>query len=334
MRVPTADQFAGCLIGQALGDALGFPVEGRPPATCAAYVSDMLQAGRAGSLGCPPFPFGQYTDDTQLARELLASYVARRGFDPADFARRIAAMFTHNRIVGRGRATEAAALRLARGVPWQQAGTPAPNAGNGGAMRAGPVGLMFWDDAEALVAAARDQALITHADPRSAAGAVAIAGAVGLALTGQLQPPARVVETLAAWSETVDRSFAGELRRLDRWRTLAPAAAAPEIADAGLQPGFSDRWQGISPFVTSSVIWSLYSVLNAPGDYWQCICLAIAVGGDVDTTAAMAGAISGAAVGLAALPADLATRLNDQGEWDFEALRALALQAYRVKVGE
>ncbi|WP_082218394.1 ADP-ribosylglycohydrolase family protein [Kamptonema formosum] len=53
-----------------------------------------------------PYPFGQYTDDSQLARELLESYLACGRFDPSDYARRIAAIFAENRIVGRGRATK------------------------------------------------------------------------------------------------------------------------------------------------------------------------------------------------------------------------------------
>ncbi len=76
------------------------------------------------------------------------------------------------RIVGRGRATAAAASRLARGVAWDRAATPAPNAGNGSAMRAGPVGCMFWNDPDALIEAAGDQGRITHADLRCAAGPV------------------------------------------------------------------------------------------------------------------------------------------------------------------
>ncbi|HSL00379.1 MAG TPA: hypothetical protein VK869_08580 [Rubrobacteraceae bacterium] len=36
------------------------------------------------------------------------------------------AEFSEGRIVGRGRATEEAAERLARSVPWAEAGTPAP----------------------------------------------------------------------------------------------------------------------------------------------------------------------------------------------------------------
>lgn len=333
MAEPSRDQFAGSLIGQCLGDALGFVVEGCPPQACRAYVDDILRSGRAGEVGRPPFAFGQYSDDSQLARELIESYVDSAGFDPGDYARRVAAIFAEGRIVGRGRATEAAALRLAEGVPWERAGTPPPNAGNGSAMRAGPVGCMFWDDADALIQAARDQGRITHADPRCAAGAIAIAGAVALALRGGRIDAPHFIAQLADWSETADASFATELRGLASRLALAPDEAGPVIAKAGLQPGFSDRWEGISPFVTSSVLWSLYSFLSSPDDYWETVLTAIAVGGDVDTTAAMAGAISGAYLGLGAVPGELARRLNDQGRWTFDELVDLAHRSFDVQAG-
>ncbi len=333
MAEPSRDQFAGSLVGQCLGDALGFVVEGHPPEACRAYVDDILRPGRAGEVGRAPFAFGQYTDDSQLARELIESYVAAAGFDPADYARRIAAIFTQGRIVGRGRATEAAALRLAKGVPWDRAGTPPPNAGNGSAMRAGPVGCMFWNDAGALIQAARDQGRITHADPRCAAGAIAIAGAVALALRGGAVDAPHFIARLADWSATADASFATELRGLESRLALSPEEAGPVIAKAGLQPGFSDRWEGISPFVTSSVLWSLYSFLRSPNDYWETILTAIAVGGDVDTTAAMAGAISGAYLGLGAVPGDLAQSLNDRGRWGRDELVGLAHRLFEVRAG-
>ena len=48
-------------------------------------------------------------------------------------------LFAEGKIVGPGRSTEEAALGLAEGVPREEAGTPPPAAGNGSAMRAGPV---------------------------------------------------------------------------------------------------------------------------------------------------------------------------------------------------
>lgn len=321
------DRWAGSLVGQCLGDALGFPVEGQPPEVCGPYVRDLLRAGRV--VGRPPFPFGQYTDDSQLARELLQSVVARGGFDPADYAARIAAIFAERRIVGRGRATAEAAARLARGVPWDQAGTPAPAAGNGSAMRAGPVGLMCHDDPRRLIEVARVQGEITHTDPRCSAGAVVIAGAVALALRPGPVDPAAFCGQLAAWSGEVDATVAGALTALPGWLALPPDEAVAPIARAGRD--LDDGWPGISPFVIGSVVWSLYAFLRAPDAPWAALCLAIEPGGDVDTTAAMTGAIAGARCGLGALPAALTARLTDQGTWGREALVALAEAAYAAR---
>src|SRR5579864_8983200 len=116
----TADRFAGCLVGQALGDDLGFVVEGRGPNVCAAYVESALRPRRLTGYSRGPFPIGQYSDDSQLARELALSLVACGGFDPTDYAARIAALFTENRIIGRGRSTEEAAYRIAQGCPWDK----------------------------------------------------------------------------------------------------------------------------------------------------------------------------------------------------------------------
>jgi hypothetical protein len=53
-------------------------------------------------VGCGRYPFGQYSDDSQLARELVLSIVDRGKFDAVDYAGRIAALFREDRIVGRG----------------------------------------------------------------------------------------------------------------------------------------------------------------------------------------------------------------------------------------
>ena len=106
------------------------------------------------------------------------------------------------------------------------------------------------------------------------------------------------------------------------------------ISRAGKAPDYVDEWWDISPFVVGSVLWSLYAFLRTPEDYWETICTAIAVGGDVDTTAAMAGAISGARVGLDGIPTDLAQKLTDQGTWGYAELVDLANRCYTLTVGD
>ena len=328
---PTPEQFSGCLVGECLGDALGFRVEGCPPEICRPYVEQLRGSGTKHSpAGQDAFPFGQYTDDSQLARELMVSYATLGRFDPSDYARRIRAIFAENRIVGRGWATQAAAERLMAGVLWEEAGTPPPNAGNGTAMRAGPVGLLFGDDPEQMISVAHDQGRITHKDPRCSAGSVAIAGAVALAAHPVKLEVKLFVSQLSEWVRRFAEPFAEHILQLPKWLELPPEEAAPIISRCG-PADFVDHWRWISPFVIPSVLWSLYSFLRTPEDYWETVCTAIGAGGDVDTTAAMAGAISGAHVGLERLPLPLAHRLNDQGTWGFEELVELAHRCYAVK---
>lgn len=324
-----SDQVCGSLIGQCLGDALGFLVEGHPAVVCAHFAASL-------SPNTPPtrtrgqFTFGQYSDDSQLARELLQSFAELKRFDPADYAQRIAKIFAEERIVGRGRATEEAALRLQAGRSWTESGTPSPQAGNGSAMRAGPVGILFCRDHRVLRNAARDQGAITHLDPRASAGAIAVAASVALA--GESEgtiDPSRFVSDIAAILGDFNDEFTAQLERLPSWIGLPPHEAVPHIARAGSAEIDNRDWDGISPFVIPSVLWSIYSFLRTPEDYWSTIRTAISVGGDVDTTAAMAGAISGAHVGLERLP-PIARLVHDQGTWGFDALNELAMACFEI----
>jgi ADP-ribosylglycohydrolase len=318
-----AERLTASILGQALGDALGFVVEAEPPAVAQAYVDDWLRAGRAGERSHPQYQFGQYTDDTQLARELLRSFQQAGGWDPQAFAALIAELFRDGRDVGAGRGTRSAALRLLQGVRWQESGTPPPYAGNGAAMRAGPLGLLFRDTAT-MCRAAEEQARITHLDPRCAAGSVVVTRAVALAAARQPLEVRAFIEDLAACAEITESSVAAAVRGLSEWAALPPREAARHVHASGLDPAHREKWQGISAFVIPSVLWSLYSFLRSPDDYWETICTAIAVGGDTDTMAAMAGAISGARLGLDALPQGLLERIKDRGEWGAPALAELA----------
>ena len=334
MRSPDANKFAGCLIGQCLGDALGFIVEGQPTASCSSYIDDVVRTGKTRQLRRGRYSFGQYSDDSQLARELILSIVDRRKFDPADYAGRIAALFREDRIVGRGLATQAAADRLIRGIPWDEAGTPPPSAGNGSAMRAAPVGLFCFGCSNDLVRTAHDQGRITHQDRRCSAGAIVIAGAVALNLQEKTPSVTDFVTQLSVLAAPFDRILAIAIQHIPQWLRQSPNTAAREISMTGVAPGLDDGWPGISPFVTASVLWSIYSFLRSPDDYMEAVCTAIGVGGDVDTTAAMTGAVSGALVGLDRLPQDLAQRVNDAGTWGYDELVQLTHQFHSVATRE
>lgn len=243
----TAEPLAGCLLGLALGDALGFVVEAEPPEAARAYVRGVLRAGRAAERGHPGFPFGQYSDDTQLARELLLSLVDAGGWDPGHFGLRVAALFLAGREVGAGPGTRAAAWRLLLGAPWSRAGTPAPYAGNGSAMRVAPLGVLFRDDEPGLRRYAVEQSRVTHHDARCAAGAVAVAGAAALASCPGPIDPAAFLERLAARVEPENGAMAIAARGVAGWLGLEPAAAARRLHQSGLDPAHAGTWRGCPP---------------------------------------------------------------------------------------
>jgi ADP-ribosylglycohydrolase len=313
----------GSLLGLALGDALGLPVEALEPEVAAAYVRERLRPAPAVAPLLPDL-FGQYSDDTQLARELLASIEDAGGWRPERFATRIADLFRSGGIVGAGPGTRGAALRIAAGTPWDQAASPAPYAGNGSAMRVGPLGALLAGDPDALRRAAAQQSRVTHADSRCAAGAVAIAGAAALAAGSGPLDRRDFLETLSAWAGPEDSGVARAIATLVGWHGIEPEAAVARLRALDLDPAREGAWRGISTFVVPSVLWSLYAFLRSPDDYWEVVCTAIAVGGDTDTTAAMAGALAGARVGPDGLPAPLLERLHDGGRWRAPELAALA----------
>lgn len=318
-----ADRVAGSLLGLALGDAVGFVVEARPSAEAAAYVAEILRGGRVGMLAHPGFPFGQYTDDTQLARELLGAIRDGGGWDPARFAERIAALVAADSVIGAGAGTLGTARRLLEGTPWAEAAAPAPYAGNGSAMRAGPLGPLFGEGA-ALIDVAASQSRVTHADSRCAAGAVAIAGAAALATRAELPAPPELTRILVEWIEPIDPDVAAAVGSVGAWAELTPERARDALHRSGHEPYAVGEWVGVSAQVVPSVLWSLYAFLRAPDDYWEAVCTAVWAGGDTDTLAAMTGSIAGARAGLGGLPSALLDRLGDRGTWRARELAALA----------
>jgi ADP-ribosylglycohydrolase len=344
---PSVSQFQGAIIGCALGDAIGAWAERKDPSECRDYVKNFVSRFDFSNQETTheKYPFGQYTDDTQLTRELCMSIIDNGGFDPEDYANRVANIFAHNAIVGYGGATQEAAVRLIDGVPWNEAGTPPPRAGNGAAMRASPIGLLHWNTIDQLLKDAKDQAIITHTAPAAVAGAVAVAAATGMALNAspQTSHPGELGwwNWLARFVDRVDESYGDDIRHMAdvvfTSKKTDPSSRAyyDEVLKWILNKD-DDSWTGVSPFAQTSVLWALFSVMDTPKDFWKTMCTAIEVGGDVDTIAAMACAISGAYNGMEGIPdkaiETVGAKLQDTKNtvWDLDGLMKLAERLHDV----
>jgi ADP-ribosylglycohydrolase len=296
------DRFRATLLGCAIGDALGFPFEGSPPEALS-RVPELAEDFRPRPKG--RYAKGQYTDDTQMTLALAASIAEEGKVDGRAVAARFAQLWRDGIILEAGETTSDSIKRIIKGKPWMSAGAEIGKAGNGAAMRASPIGLWHCDDPVKVARDAEIQGVITHKDPRALAGGAAIAAAVALALEGAEPSAKRFCALVAEAAHTLSPEFAtmlGELPKFLKWEIRSAVTA---ITRMGLEPGAMPDWPGISPFVVPSVVMSLYAFLREPNDFRAAMRLALRAGGDVDTTAAMTGAISGAYLGMAGLPARL-----------------------------
>jgi ADP-ribosylglycohydrolase len=148
----------------------------------------------------PPGPW-RWTDDTQMALSIVAVLREHGRIDQdalmADFARR------YQKSPWRGYGAGAARLlrRVGRGADWREE-APAlfdgGSFGNGGAMRAAPIGGFYAGDPKRAAGQALLSAQVTHAHPEGQAGAVAIAAAGAIAAAeGRPDGEAFIRETLA-----------------------------------------------------------------------------------------------------------------------------------------
>lgn len=289
MNTPSLDQkFTGCLLGLAVGDALGSHFEGQTPAWIGARFSSTNEL-----LANPPIPPWSYTDDTQMAIGVAESLIK----DGAIIEQSLCAAFVENYDPSRGygRGARVVLNAMADGEDhkfWANEMFPGGSYGNGAAMRVAPVGLFFFDDRDRLHEEARLSSLPTHVHPLGIEGAQLIAHAIAICLT------ANTFDRDVFFSELTGRAVEPDY--------LAKLAVA---RNASCRDDLHQLGNGIA--AQDSVVTAIGCFALTPNSYEQVIGNAILLGGDTDTIAAMSGAIAGAFLGEAAIPRKLVEALEN-----------------------
>ena len=125
-----------------------------------------------------------YTDDTIMAWSIVDVLAEHGTIDQDRLAQLFASRFRKQPNRGYGAAAAQLLERIAAGFDWQSEASRLfggeGSLGNGGAMRAAPVGAYFADDLDRVVSEAQASAAVTHAHPEGQAGGIAIA--VGAAI--------------------------------------------------------------------------------------------------------------------------------------------------------
>ncbi|MCA9794844.1 MAG: ADP-ribosylglycohydrolase family protein [Candidatus Eremiobacteraeota bacterium] len=266
------DRARGALVGLAVGDALGFALEGLKPAAIRRRYGE--HHGRYRFLGRT----GYVSDDTEQA-VMVARSLLTRGQEAEDFGRRLFRWFL-TAPPGIGRATLRACLLRAVGV---KRGTA--SAGNGAAMRMAPVGLVDWQ-AELV----RQNALVTHTDPRAVDGALVVA----LAVHRLVRQEAADWPSLSNLLPELDPRLQAAMQQ--SWQAAGDDTAAAEL--------------GTSGYVLHSVPVAFWALWRQPPDFLSGLQPLLRQGGDTDSNAAIAGALLGASFGFSSIPTELVDRLE------------------------
>jgi poly(ADP-ribose) glycohydrolase ARH3 len=298
-------KFLGCLVGTAVGDALGAGWEGRGMSRSEDIVS---LAERLEQL--------IYTDDTHMTIGIAESLIESKGFDGEHMAQTFIKNYQAEpwrgygpgppRIFGMiksGEAWYSAANRLYRGGSF----------GNGSAMRVAPVGLLYSRNLEKVREIAYQSSSITHSHELGREGAALQACAVALALN-------------TPSDEGIDKeAFLDKLQNFIRNQLYKE-----KVAQIRELLGEQDKARVVTVLgngieAPRSVPTAIYCFLRQPQSYKDTVIYAISLGGDTDTIAAMAGAISGAYLGIEAVSSEWRAKLENR-----EYIEAMAEKLWQI----
>ena len=278
------NRFRGCLLGLAVGDALGTTVEFNKPGAFEP-VTDM--AG-GGPFGLEP---GQWTDDTSLALCLAESLVERRGFYPADQLRRYLRWYREGYWSSTGTcfdiggATRRALERFER-TEEPYCGDDPDAKGNGSLMRLAPVPLYFARDPVKAIDLSGESSRTTH----GAQACVDACRYLGALIVGAVRG-ARKDELLSDRYEPVPRC----------WKEKPLVPEIDEVARGSFKEREPPEIAGRGYVVKSleAALWAFHKT-----DTFRDGCLfAVNLGHDADTTAAIYGQLAGAYYGRERIPA-------------------------------
>jgi ADP-ribosyl-[dinitrogen reductase] hydrolase len=288
------DCYRGCLLGLAVGDALGTTLEFCAPGTFAP-LTDMVGGGPFG------LKAGQWTDDTSMALCLAESLLECGGFDARDQMRRYCRWQHEGYLSSTGTCfdiggTVSSALRRfereenASGHGDPYAGSTDPHtAGNGSLMRLAPVPLFFAAAGpQEAIARAAESSRTTH----GAAAAVDSCRYMAALILGALAGASKA-ELLAPFFAPAGAS--------EIWQAapLAKPVAAVAAGSFRTKPDGQIRGTG---YVVASLEAALWAFARS-SSFEEGALLAVNLGEDADTTGAIFGQLAGAFYGESGIPA-------------------------------
>lgn len=290
-RASLEDKFKGCLLGGAIGDALGFTTENLSRTRIKA------KFGRLTDYYVRP-QAAYYTDDTQLTIALAETLIENDGFDLTAFRRRLARWWLVPPRLS-GRSTKNAGLKCALGL--KETGRHVP--GSSGAMRTAPIALFYYDDEATLFDKTVEACLVTHTHPAAIAGALVSTFSIAYCLNHPMFDQTAYLTKISEVAGEFDAEMSQRLQSLPDMLTWPEEQVLQELLKNSKVYG-----SPIGDIITVAI----YAFLKTPDDYEQTILFCINAGWDTDTMAAISGNIAGAWSGLTGIPAHWVANLQNK----------------------
>jgi poly(ADP-ribose) glycohydrolase ARH3 len=294
-------KYLGCMVGSALGDAIG---------ELAFFHSNKEElCSRLTQL-----KELRYTDDTAMAIGLAESIVRKGRLEQEDLGETLRKNFGTEPWRGYASGPPTVFSMVEKlGIAFTDAAQMLfggrGSFGNGAAMRVAPVGLFFHNSPD-LYEMAGASAAVTHAHPLGIDGAAVQAKAVARAVkldSSESFSQEIFIASLYDFAKTLEMKD----KILEVQKLLATDASPPVAA----------RQLGHTVAVHESLPFALFSFLRYPASFEECLSCAILHGGDRDTLGAMACAISGAYLGIGAIPESWKVKLENRSYIEDLALR-------------
>jgi ADP-ribosylglycohydrolase len=290
------DKSQGCIVGAAIGDALGMPLE---------FLGEMEVKKHFGRVEhfVDPIPShpskhlkaGQWTDDTQLLLLMAESLIENKGFEIYDFAQRLAGWGkrcedekTYNRYAEMTNLKASRELR--KGGDPQSTGYRSPSPGS--VVRSIPIGIWYYRDIDAVVKYSTESSIPTHNSTEAKDSCLAVSLTCAYLLNGL----------------SLEESIKSTLHYLSVKKLKKRLNQVIDMQDE--EPEKVKSVIGISTKASEVLAFAFYAFLHAKEDFMNSVVTAVNVLGNADTTGAVAGALSGAYNGLSKIPADFTAKLE------------------------
>ena len=295
-------RFRGCLIGGAIGDSLGMPVESYSRQMIRerfGEIRDLLPKQKKNFSQLA----GSWTDDTYMTMLTAKSIIECGAVDIKHMTRAYFDALNYNFGVA-GTTRQALELRMAGQVITSLA--KGRHGGAGAASHIAPVGLLEYQNLEKLCLSAEQVSRITHLGQDAVDAAVLVAFTVGWIIKEERDIYSLLGKIMTLAEQRQSNIYYGLKMISDLLRSSKAAPNAIEVALEGMEE------IGTDSLALRLVPSALYAFMQFPDDYQKSVLAAVNAGGDTDTRAAITGTLSGAYNSLEGIPRRWINKIQDK----------------------